>query len=43
MRNYFATRDRDTVLPEFDSPVEHVTLWTDAHGFARWSNHFTAA
>lgn len=43
MRNYFATLDRDTVLPDFDSTaVEHVTLWTDAAGFARWSNTFTA-
>lgn len=34
---YLATRDRDTV--EFSQPdtVEHVTMWTDALGFARWS------
>jgi hypothetical protein len=40
--NYFHTRDRDTLLPDFDAPtVEHVTLWTDARGFARWSVRFT--
>jgi hypothetical protein len=39
--NYFQTRDRDTLLPDFDAPtVEHVTLWTDARGFARWSVRF---
>ena len=42
MRDYFHTRDRDTLLPSFPLTVEHVTLWTDARGFARWSVSFTA-
>lgn len=37
---YLATRDRDTVefLPTEDDVVEHVTMWTDARGYARWSS-----
>lgn len=40
MRDYFHTKDRDTLIPDFGPTVEHVTMWTDERGLARWSVSF---